>query len=124
MSVWTPPPRQRDNNTDPSFLFPPTHSRYYGDSYREGGRGERSRSRERATVTGGSTGAASVGTGVGSGAAAADHYRDDGRSSTRTRKSPEVTEGGESKRSYYDDRYRSSAGDRERDRDRRDRSRH
>lgn len=50
------------------------------------------------------------------------------RSSTRTRKSPEPADamGGDAKRNYYDERYRSSGGggDRDRDRDRRDRSRH
>lgn len=50
------------------------------------------------------------------------------RSGGRARKSPDALAeplGNESKRNYYDDRYRSTTDrDRDRERDRRDRSRH
>lgn len=59
--------------------------RYYGESYREGGRAERSRSRDRVTgtsgggsVTGGSAAAGGSSGGVGAGGGGSEHYRDDG----------------------------------------------
>lgn len=50
--------------------------RYYGESYRDGGRADRSRSRDRGTGTG-STGSGAAGTGGSSAAAGGEHYRDE-----------------------------------------------